>query len=205
MTRPFVYMGSVHVNDASDESKPSGEYLYFDDFDVIRSLSRRESSFILLSLGWFVKYYACVRRFIADLLHVPPNGYSPRPNVMIQYRAVIRWCGAYAKYGCWFGGEADSENFAIKESMKKAFKDMLHVFGGSKLEYKFQDQENFEDIFTLEALWKTLFVFCLYMIGTLVGVRTYLLDGAIDSGEANGIIRDPKLELESSRFTFETP
>ncbi|GKE17137.1 hypothetical protein Tco_1424714 [Tanacetum coccineum] len=41
--------------------------------------------------------------------------------------------------------------------------------------------------------------------GARVGVRTYLLDGAIDGGEANGIIRDPKLELESSRFTFETP
>ncbi|GJY66466.1 putative reverse transcriptase domain-containing protein [Tanacetum coccineum] len=34
-------------------------------------------------------------------------------------------------------------------------------------------------------------------------VRTYLLGGAIDSSEANGIIRDPKLELESSRFTFD--
>ncbi|GJW24288.1 hypothetical protein Tco_0038099 [Tanacetum coccineum] len=36
-----------------------------------------------------------------------------------------------------------------------------------------------------------------------VGVRTYLLGGAIDGSEANGIIRDPKLELESSRFTFD--
>ncbi|GKF14274.1 hypothetical protein Tco_0055736, partial [Tanacetum coccineum] len=32
-----------------------------------------------------------------------------------------------------------------------------------------------------------------------VDVRTYLLGGAIDGSEANGIIRDPKLELESSR------
>ncbi|GJY03954.1 hypothetical protein Tco_0369894 [Tanacetum coccineum] len=35
--------------------------------------------------------------------------------------------------------------------------------------------------------------------GARVDVRTYLLGGAIDSSEANGIIRDPKLELESSR------
>ncbi|GJW75017.1 hypothetical protein Tco_0134387, partial [Tanacetum coccineum] len=34
-------------------------------------------------------------------------------------------------------------------------------------------------------------------------VRTYLLGGAINGSEANGIIRDPKLELESSRFTFD--
>ncbi|GKA42701.1 hypothetical protein Tco_0735361 [Tanacetum coccineum] len=36
-----------------------------------------------------------------------------------------------------------------------------------------------------------------------VDVRTYLLGGAIDDSEANGIIRDPKLELESSCFTFD--
>ncbi|GJV37581.1 hypothetical protein Tco_1410058 [Tanacetum coccineum] len=39
--------------------------------------------------------------------------------------------------------------------------------------------------------------------GARVCVRTYLLGGAIDGSEANGIIRDPKLELESSRFTFD--
>ncbi|GJT01732.1 hypothetical protein Tco_0822901 [Tanacetum coccineum] len=39
--------------------------------------------------------------------------------------------------------------------------------------------------------------------GARVDVRTYLLGGAIDGSEANGIIRDPKLELESSRFTFD--
>ncbi|GJU08145.1 hypothetical protein Tco_1124575 [Tanacetum coccineum] len=39
--------------------------------------------------------------------------------------------------------------------------------------------------------------------GARVGVRTYLLGGVIDGSEANGIIRDPKLELESSHFTFD--
>ncbi|GJS18989.1 hypothetical protein Tco_0413461 [Tanacetum coccineum] len=38
--------------------------------------------------------------------------------------------------------------------------------------------------------------------GARVDVRTYLLGGAIDGSKANGIIRDPKLELESSRFSF---
>ncbi|GJR03132.1 hypothetical protein Tco_0526116 [Tanacetum coccineum] len=41
------------------------------------------------------------------------------------------------------------------------------------------------------------------LLGQRVDVRTYLLGGAIDGSEANGIIRDPKLELESSRFTFD--
>ncbi|GJY71302.1 putative reverse transcriptase domain-containing protein [Tanacetum coccineum] len=36
-----------------------------------------------------------------------------------------------------------------------------------------------------------------------VDVRTYLLGGAIDGREANGIIRNLKLELESCRFTFD--
>ncbi|GJZ92779.1 hypothetical protein Tco_0664844 [Tanacetum coccineum] len=39
--------------------------------------------------------------------------------------------------------------------------------------------------------------------GARVDVWTYVLGGAIDSSEANGIICDPKLELESSRFTFD--
>ncbi|GJR25380.1 hypothetical protein Tco_1101612 [Tanacetum coccineum] len=39
--------------------------------------------------------------------------------------------------------------------------------------------------------------------GVRVDVRTYLLGGAIDGSEANGIIHDPKLELESSPFTFD--
>ncbi|GJT35656.1 hypothetical protein Tco_0926075 [Tanacetum coccineum] len=46
---------------------------------------------------------------------------------------------------------------------------------------------------------------CFKMIGisSRVDGRTYLQSGAIDGSEANGIIRDPKLELESSRFTFD--
>ncbi|GKF75725.1 hypothetical protein Tco_0225169, partial [Tanacetum coccineum] len=34
-------------------------------------------------------------------------------------------------------------------------------------------------------------------------VRSYLLSGATNSSEANGIIRNPKLELESFCFTFD--
>ncbi|GJW42988.1 hypothetical protein Tco_0071787 [Tanacetum coccineum] len=41
------------------------------------------------------------------------------------------------------------------------------------------------------------------MAAERVDVRTYLLGGAIDGSKANGIIRNPKLELESSHFTFD--
>ncbi|GJX44895.1 hypothetical protein Tco_0261571 [Tanacetum coccineum] len=44
----------------------------------------------------------------------------------------------------------------------------------------------------------------LNVVGTSrVDVRTYLLGGVIDGSEVNGIIRNPKLELESSCFTFD--
>ncbi|GKG18298.1 hypothetical protein Tco_0372596, partial [Tanacetum coccineum] len=39
--------------------------------------------------------------------------------------------------------------------------------------------------------------------GARVGVRTYLLGGAINGSKANGIIRNPKLDLKSSHFTFD--
>ncbi|GJU06608.1 hypothetical protein Tco_1123038 [Tanacetum coccineum] len=39
----------------------------------------------------------------------------------------------------------------------------------SKLEYKFQDQETQKTSSALEALWKTLFVLYLYLIGTFTG------------------------------------
>ncbi|GJY91102.1 hypothetical protein Tco_0506298 [Tanacetum coccineum] len=41
------------------------------------------------------------------------------------------------------------------------------------------------------------------ILNARVDVRTYLLGCAIDGSEANGIIRNPKLELESSHFTFD--
>ncbi|GKE10906.1 hypothetical protein Tco_1414457 [Tanacetum coccineum] len=37
--------------------------------------------------------------------------------------------------------------------------------------------------------------------GARIGVRTYLRDGAIDGGEANGIIRDPRHAMDTLKFT----
>ncbi|GJW28315.1 hypothetical protein Tco_0045190 [Tanacetum coccineum] len=50
-----------------------------------------------------------------------------------------------------------------------------------------------------ESLWFVWFARVL----VIVDVRTYLLGGVINGSKANGIIRNPKLELESSRFTFD--
>nr|GEZ11848.1 zinc finger, CCHC-type [Tanacetum cinerariifolium] len=46
---------------------------------------------IIRHIVWFVKYYASVGRFVADFLYVPPNGCSPRLNVMIQLEDVLSW------------------------------------------------------------------------------------------------------------------
>ncbi|GJW94976.1 hypothetical protein Tco_0174648 [Tanacetum coccineum] len=80
-----------------------------------------------LSIGC-VKYFVYVRRIVADFLHVPPNVYSSRPNDMKQYRSSSIWCVLESAKDTNISlGEADS--FVKKESMKKAFQDMLHQLG----------------------------------------------------------------------------
>ncbi|GJY92724.1 hypothetical protein Tco_0508506 [Tanacetum coccineum] len=54
----------------------------------------------------------------------------------------------------------------------------------------------------LQRIIREVFVKLLLDSFGKLSIRTYLLGSAIDGREANGIIRDPKLELESSRFTF---
>ncbi|GJT60496.1 retrovirus-related pol polyprotein from transposon TNT 1-94 [Tanacetum coccineum] len=84
----------------------------------------------LKCLVWFMKYYANVRRTVADFSHAPLNEYSPSPDDKKQWSLV------------WDVGLGGSRfrNFAKKESMKKAFQDMLHELGGN--------EENSEDNFS---------------------------------------------------------
>ncbi|GJS65833.1 hypothetical protein Tco_0680397 [Tanacetum coccineum] len=87
----------------------------------IQQQCRGEVVLDLLHYEWFVKYSTNMRRTDADFSHAPPNEYSPSPDDKKQW----------SLYGCWFGGKLISRNFAKKESMKKAFQDMLHGIGGS--------------------------------------------------------------------------
>ncbi|GJY04267.1 hypothetical protein Tco_0370207 [Tanacetum coccineum] len=48
----------------------------------------------LKCLVWFMKYYANVRRTVADFSHAPLNEYSPSPDDKKQW-----------SLGCWFGGK----------------------------------------------------------------------------------------------------
>ncbi|GKD57561.1 ribonuclease H-like domain-containing protein [Tanacetum coccineum] len=94
------YIG-VHVNDASESSKPSwGKTL----------LCKHEKS-------------------VADLLHVPSNRYSPRPNLEDRL-SYIKVSESVQDMNIGLRGSG-FRNFTKKESMKKAFQDMLHELGGS--------------------------------------------------------------------------
>ncbi|GJU58361.1 hypothetical protein Tco_1236127 [Tanacetum coccineum] len=96
------------------------------DFDVTISTSRGKFVSPKKCLVWFVKYYANMRRTVVDFSHAPPNEYSPSPNDKKQWDVGL--------------GGSRFRNFAKKESMKKAFQDMLHGLGGN--------EENSEDNFS---------------------------------------------------------
>ncbi|GJU82525.1 hypothetical protein Tco_1284890 [Tanacetum coccineum] len=56
-------------------------------------LNLPDHSSVLMEQEIKTTYSTSVRKFVADFLHVPPNRYSPRLNVMKQYRSSIIWCG----------------------------------------------------------------------------------------------------------------
>ncbi|GJX48763.1 hypothetical protein Tco_0273953 [Tanacetum coccineum] len=65
------------------------------EYKVLRdSLLHRGSLLALKCLVWFMKYYANVRRTVADFSHAPLNEYSPSPDDKKQW-----------SLGCWFGGK----------------------------------------------------------------------------------------------------
>ncbi|GJT24011.1 hypothetical protein Tco_0893948 [Tanacetum coccineum] len=84
--KPSVNVGKQKTNAFQKKSK-------FDLFLWLKNVNGQPPRGTTLLSMVCVKYSSSVRRFVVDLLHVPPNGYSPRPNVMIQYRSSISWCG----------------------------------------------------------------------------------------------------------------
>ncbi|GJX97762.1 reverse transcriptase domain-containing protein [Tanacetum coccineum] len=92
---------------------------------MIRTSEKCWGSLLALKcLVWFMKYYANVRRTVADFSHAPLNEYSPSPDDKKQWSLV--WFDFYKIPLC-----------TLMTSRRL-----------SKLEYKFQDKENSEDIFS---------------------------------------------------------
>nr|GEU75889.1 putative reverse transcriptase domain-containing protein [Tanacetum cinerariifolium] len=85
----ILHRSSIN-NSASLSNKFRGFYFFFKFgisgllHHVVTTIAVRIQGWgkqcILLHLVWFVKYSANVRSIVADLLHVPLNEYSPRPN-----------------------------------------------------------------------------------------------------------------------------
>ncbi|GJW35305.1 ubiquitin carboxyl-terminal hydrolase 9 [Tanacetum coccineum] len=109
------------------------------DFDVTMPTSKGKWC-ILLHLEWFVKYSANVRRTVANFSHAPPNEYSPRPNDKKKWLLV--WYDFY------------------KIPTSKDNKD-------PSWSTRFKTKRTQKTSSALEALWKTLFMLYLYLLGTL--------------------------------------
>ncbi|GJQ95577.1 hypothetical protein Tco_0006716 [Tanacetum coccineum] len=98
----ILHRSSIN-NSASLSNKFGGFYFIFKFgisgllHQVITTIADRIRGGSLLALKclvWFMKYYANVRRTVADFSHAPPNEYSPSPDDKKQW-----------SLGCWFGGK----------------------------------------------------------------------------------------------------
>ncbi|GKA55272.1 retrotransposon protein, putative, ty1-copia subclass [Tanacetum coccineum] len=92
-------------------------------------------------------------------------------------------------------GDLKLEENRVEFEWYKSVNMEIGELNGAKIEAKWLEE-------TVRIAWRCVLHEKVGSAG-IVDVRTYLLGGAIDGSEANGIIRDPKLELESSRFTFD--
>ncbi|GJV89674.1 hypothetical protein Tco_1533612 [Tanacetum coccineum] len=87
---------SAYVEKRLDFTEASTYFIIetFFYFLSIDDLLERGSLLALKCLVWFMKYYANVRRTVADFSHAPLNEYSPSPDDKKQW-----------SLGCWFGGK----------------------------------------------------------------------------------------------------
>ncbi|GJT50120.1 hypothetical protein Tco_0976277 [Tanacetum coccineum] len=118
-----------------------GENVYIRDlidFDVTISTSRGKLLDIKHRLVWFVKYYANVRRTVADFSHAPPNEYSLSPNDKKQWDVGLG------------GRKADSEIFAKKRTSKDNEDPGWNT--------SFKTRRTQKTTSAVEALWKDLYV-----------------------------------------------
>ncbi|GJU83665.1 putative reverse transcriptase domain-containing protein, partial [Tanacetum coccineum] len=128
---------------------------------TVSEVKRGKFVSLLKCLVWFMKYYANVRRTVADFSHAPLNEYSPSPDDKKQWSLV------------WDVGLGGSRfrNFAKKESMKKAFQDMLHELGGN--------EENSEDNFSCGSALEDYITLLFVLVRNIVkGLTQQMFDRA---------------------------
>ncbi|GJX47619.1 hypothetical protein Tco_0272809 [Tanacetum coccineum] len=97
-------------------------------------------------LVWFVKYSANGRRTVVDFSHAPLNKYSPSPNDKKQWSLV------------WF------------DFYKIPLSTLMTRHRRSKLEYKFQDKEYSEDIFSFGSALED-FIYVVFVPDRNIGIH----------------------------------
>ncbi|GJY50363.1 reverse transcriptase domain-containing protein [Tanacetum coccineum] len=89
----------------------------------------------LKCLVWFMKYYANVRRTVADFSHAPLNEYSPSPDDKKQWSLV--WFDFYKIPLCTLmtRGKLESETSPKRISMKSGFSRHAAWIGGTLIQF----------------------------------------------------------------------
>ncbi|GJV83290.1 hypothetical protein Tco_1523188 [Tanacetum coccineum] len=188
--RDFLLHRSSINNSARLSNKFGGFYFSF-KFDisgllhhVITTIAYRIRGGSLLALKclvWFMKYYANVRRTVADFSHAPLNEYSPSPDDKKQW-----------SLGCWFGGKL-IQKLRQKGVYEESFSRHAAWIGGKLIQFMHTTMVPVQvktmkiqagiqvsrprELTRQLQLWKTLFLLYLYMIGTLSGPSGFELSG----------------------------
>ncbi|GKB36783.1 putative reverse transcriptase domain-containing protein, partial [Tanacetum coccineum] len=158
-------------------------------------------------LEWFVKYYANVRRTLADFSHTPLNEYSPSPNDKKQWSLVwdvglggkliqkLRQKGVYeesfSRHAACIGGEVNLTHAYYNDS--RTSKDNEDPSSSTR----FKTRKTQKTSSALEALLKTLYALLLYLLGILmVEPKNVKIDAYI-----RGLSENIKGEVTSSKPT----
>ncbi|GJX12518.1 hypothetical protein Tco_0204276 [Tanacetum coccineum] len=175
---------------------------------------RGGSLLALKCLVWFMKYYANVRRTVADFSHAPLNEYSPSPDDKKQW-----------SLGCWFGGKL-IQKLRQKGVYEESFSSVCCMDWGKLIQFMHTTMVPVQvktmkiqagiqvsrprELTRQLQLWKTLFLLYLYLIGTLLLKRSKIVeDGANDCysyGKSGHHARDcrlPKRIEENTNLVME--
>nr|GEW52915.1 Gag-Pol polyprotein [Tanacetum cinerariifolium] len=92
------------INNSASLSNEFGGFYFIFKFGIsgllhhVVTVNFQEEVVNTTLVSMVVKYYANVRRIVADFSHVPSNGYPPRPNVMIYKEGIYVACAAHKSF-----------------------------------------------------------------------------------------------------------
>ncbi|GJR92588.1 cyclin [Tanacetum coccineum] len=180
--RDFLLHRSSINNSARLSNKFGGFYFSF-KFDisgllhhVITTIAYRIRGGSLLALKclvWFMKYYANVRRTVADFSHAPLNEYSPSPDDKKQWSLV--WFDFYKIPLCTLMTINPTHAYYNGSRTSKDNED-------PGWNTSFKTRRTQKTTSAVEALWKTILRCYLYLLGTLVNRDNNIPEPAQEEG-----------------------